>query len=209
WTRRAEELGRAPERSGLQLAYALRRRKPAEVERAEIGRGEIGDVELELYVVIGPPCVRSHPPASCVPRAELVAYVHHHRVVGRVRAAGQSSVEINESKPETFGHAELEAPGVGDHQKERRPRVVPALDPLDEVDPEQETPELPLGGVRRCAGLHHFYLALREPLLPVELDAIEGVADRLRVELEHRIELRPGATAPVFRVCKSVQVPEL
>src|SRR5207244_8554094 len=197
------------EGAGRQLADALRLCELPEVEGAEIGRRQVGDVELELCLCLRAPGIVSDPPPARVPRTEIVLHLDDHRIVGRVRAAGQSGAEIDKSKPEAFADTELEATRVHDHQKERGSWVEPALNPFDKVDPEQETPDLALGRGRRCAGLLHFDLALRESLVPVELDAIEGIADRLAVELEQRIELRPGATAPVLRVGQAIQVPEL
>src|SRR5207253_2975479 len=74
---------------------------------------------------------------------------------------------------------------------------------------EEEAPEL---ARRRRGGrdrVGHTHLAACDSLLPVLLDPVRREAFDGAVELERRVELRPGAVAPVLRIGQAILAPEL
>src|SRR5438093_13313507 len=101
-TRRAEEIGRALQRAGLQLANALRSSELVEVEGAEVGGRKVGRVELELGFVIRPLHRLADAPAPRVPGAERISHVDDDCIVPDVGAPGECRLEIDEAEPETL-----------------------------------------------------------------------------------------------------------
>src|SRR5262245_11538994 len=183
----AEEVVCSSESACLQLAHATGRSKSAERERAKIHGGEIGDVELELGVRLGAlDLTAGDPPAAGVPGAELVAHLEHDLPVTREAAARERLPQVDEPKPQTLCETQVEAARVHDHQEERRRRIESAFDARDQVDAEDEAPELALGDRAGRERLDETHLAVREAMPPLLLDAVERVRSRLPLELEDR-----------------------
>ena len=82
-----------------------------------------------------------------------------------------------------------------------------ALNTGDQIDAEDEAPQLTLGGGARRDRLQELELAPREAVVPVLLDAIDRIGDGLPVELDHGRELRPGAAPRVLGVGEPVGLP--
>src|SRR5262249_45292222 len=182
-------------------AHTTGRSKSAERERAKIHRGEVGDVELELGIrVCALDPTAGNPPAAGVPGAELVAYLEHDLAVTGVAAALERRPHVDEPKPQTLRETKVEAARVDDHQEERRRRIEPAFDASDQVDPEEEAPELALRDRPGRERLDEADLALREALPPLLLDAVERVRRRLALELEDRRVLRATPATPLLGI---------
>ena len=108
---------------------------------------------------------------------------------------------VDEPHPERVARGRVQPPRLGDGQEQRMVgRQVPRLDGLDQVDAEQEAPDL-AGRLRRGADrLAHLERARRDEALPLAVAAVQRVGLRLAVARpptrRGTTALRPGANAP-------------
>ncbi len=114
----ASARARAPSRSSSTRPGAP---ELAEREAAEVGRAEVGDVEREVGLGVGPRAPRpaSTRPAALVPGAERVAHLEHERPAAGVRAARQRGADVDEPHPEPVGDGGA-ARGRAREQEEQR-----------------------------------------------------------------------------------------
>src|SRR5262249_25994101 len=152
---------------------------------------------------------RADTPAARVPRAELVPHVQHDLVVHGVRPRGERRAEVDEPQPETLRESELQAAWIDNHEEERRRGIDSSLDSRDQVDAEDEAPELTLRCRADCERLDESHLALRETLLPVRLDSVQSVRGGLAVDLHDGGVLGARAATPLLRIREARARPPL
>src|SRR5262249_58008626 len=103
----------------------------------------------------------------------------------------------------------MQAARMADQEEEWRRGIEAPPDPRDQVDAEDESPELALGGGAGRQRLSEPHLALREAVLPARLDAVERVGGGLAVELDDGRILRAGAATPFLRIREPEGRPDL
>ena len=121
----------------------------------------------------------------------------------------QGRSDIHEPQVEAVAGREAE-PGRLAHEEEQR--IVDgesaSRDACDQIDAEQEAPELAVGRGRRRDCLLDVELALRDAERPDVLETVERISHGRAVELEQRPEERAGAAtlhSSSLRVCASHQ----
>ena len=189
--RRAAARSTAPGvRSSIRPAACRR----ASVDPAEVEGREVVDPEHEVGGVAGPPRPGAEPIAAVVPGTEGVANLGNERVVGVPGTGAQRGIDVDEAKPQPVLEPEPEAPRVAHAEEERSRRVEEAGTHLrGQVDREEEAPDLLRGAKRRPERLADAHRARGEPLVPVSVVPVDGVALVGPVEREHRVETRPGS----------------
>src|SRR5688500_4167581 len=110
--RRAEQRGRARDRALAVLAHAVGTREREKVERAEVRRRQVGDVELEIRLVVRTLDGLADAVAPVVPGAELVANAQDDSVAVAVGARAERRLDVDEAEPEPVGEAQAEAARV-------------------------------------------------------------------------------------------------
>jgi hypothetical protein len=118
----AAACGRARSRGRARPATAHARGRHARGRGTRTRRGtrcEIGDVELEVRCVVGPPRVGAGPIPPGVPRADVVRDLEDDRLAVAVRARAQRRLDVDESEPQRVEARQLERARVAHHQEER------------------------------------------------------------------------------------------
>src|SRR5262249_40361016 len=138
------------DRARSELLDPAGERQRAELEPAQVGRAEIGDVESDVGLATaldGAAASRGGPaPGAVVPVAELVADVERDLAVLRVLAYLERGRHVQDANPDAVEHLRLEAAHVSDGMEQRMVgRDVPGADSPDQVDAEEEPPDLAHG----------------------------------------------------------------
>src|SRR6266545_5886971 len=114
----AENAIRARDRAWRQLLDEIRLRQCGKRDPAEVDRTEHGDLAAEVRRVVGVLRAPAYkPPASLVPRTELVAHLEHDCVVARVRPRGQRSADVDESHPNRVANAVTRMARLREHEE--------------------------------------------------------------------------------------------
>ena len=105
-------------------------------------------MQRDVGLRVGPSGLGSDRPAARVSLEEVVLDLENRRLSGGEAARAQRGLEVDEPQPEAFGEREMQPAGIRHHQGQRPGGIDPAgLDPRDEIDAEEEAPQL--GGRRR------------------------------------------------------------
>ena len=99
----------------------------AGVEPAEVERREIGDVEDDVRLALGPPRFGAEPVPALVPRAEGVAHLGDERVLAVPRADSERGVHVDEPQPQRVGEPDAQPPRVANGVQERPCGIVCAV----------------------------------------------------------------------------------